>query len=253
MSYHGTVGLGVMTWRRPERFRECRASIVKHLGRYVDYVVCVQDGGECYIRDSPSRWRTIDHGQNHGWAETKNECLDRLVKLGCDHLFMIEDDTVVTSPEAIPGYVWAAERSGLHYLTAHPWGETTTALVRSDGPVTCWAYVGSWWTYMSRYGYLVGGGYNEYMGGIMGDIELPQRWARQGLTHGWGCLPDATGSEAWVEPHCLTVEESTIANQPGWLARQEHLISWWDETMPETMPAGMRPAREGNWRRKCRG
>lgn len=251
MTYKGTVGLGVTTWRRPERFRECRASIVRHLSRYVDYTVVCQDGGPNYINDSPSYWRRIDHGRNVGWAESKNECLGRLVRLGCDHLFMIEDDTIVTSPRAITGYIDAAERSGWHYLTAHPWGETTTECVLAGPDVSYWAYVGSWWTYMSRHGFQTGGGYNEYMGGIMGDIELPQRWALKGLTSGWGRLPDATGSEGWVEPHCLTVDQSTIANQPGWKARQEHLIWWWDEHMPETMPAGMRPAREHNWRRKC--
>ena len=249
--YKGTVGLGLTTWKRPERFREARASIVRHLSRYLDYVVVCQDGGENYISDSPSYWRLIDHRQNLGWARAKNDTIDRLVRLGCDHVFMIEDDVVVTSHEAIPGYIDAAEASGHHYLTAHPWGETTTRKVEEDGLVTYWAYCGSWWTYMSRGGLERGGAYNDTLGGIMGDIELPQRWQLRGLTSGWGRLPDATGSERWVEPHCLTVDSSTIATQPGWAERQEYLFRWWNETMPETVPCELKPARPGNWGRKC--
>jgi hypothetical protein len=223
---------------------EAVASIREHLAGVVDEVVVLQDGGEWYLGDLPAGWGKIDQVTNKGWATAKNTCLDWQLARGCDHLFMIEDDTIVTSPEAITGYIDAALASGLHYLTAHPWGEVETRKVDTDGLVTFWAYVGSWWTYMSAHGYQTGGGYNEIMGGIMGDIELPQRWKRAGLTSGWGRLPDATGSEAWVTPRCLTIPESTIANEPGWLERQEWLIRWWAETMPETMPAEMRPCRE---------
>lgn len=249
--YKGTVGLGLTTWKRPDLFARCRDSVAFWLSGVVDHVVVIQDGGPCYLEGCPDDWELIDHGENKGWAESKNEGLDRLVELGCDHLFMCEDDTVVTSERAVTGYVDAAEESGWHYLTAHPWGETTTACVEVAGPVTYWAYVGSWWTYMSRHGYTTGGGYNLYMGGIMGDIELPQRWKRMGLSSGWGRLADATGSEDWVEPTCLTPDQSTICTQPGWLARQEHLIQWWWETMPETMPTEIRPCTEGRPSRRC--
>jgi hypothetical protein len=251
VTYQGKVGLGITTWKRPERFRRCLDSVVTHLGDLVDTVLVVQDGGECYVSELPPRWSLSDHVTNRGWAQSKNECLTYLLDAGCDHLFMIEDDTTVTSPMAVTGYVDAALASGLHYLTAHPWGEVTTKQVAVEGLVTFWAYVGSWWTYMSAHGYRTGGGYNETLGGIMGDIELPQRWSKRGLTSGWGRLPDATGSEDWVKPSCLTIDQSTIANQPGWLERQEWLIDWWAETMPETMPCEIKPAKEAGWRHKC--
>lgn len=251
MSYRGKVGLGLTTWQRPELFKRCRDSVIEHLSGLVDEVVVLQDGGEDYIWDLPERWWRKSHGVNRGWSIAKNSCLDALLERGCNHIFMIEDDTTVTSPQAITGYVDAALASGLHYLTAHPWGETSTRLVEVDGPISYWAYVGSWWTYMSAYGLRTCGGYNNVLGGIMGDIELPQRWARYGLTSGWGRLPDATGSENWVKPSCLTIEQSTIAAQPGWKERQEYLIEWWMENMPETMPCEIKPAREKNWKRKC--
>ena len=251
MSYRGKVGLGVTTWKREAMFAECRASIIEHLSGVVDEVVVVQDGGAPYIWDCPDQWLAVSHGENRGWSVAKNYCLDWLSGVNCDHIFMIEDDTLVTSPMAVTGYIDAAIESGHHYLTAHPWGEATTAKVEEDGPVTYWAYCGSWWTYMSRTGLLRGGGYNATLGGIMGDIELPQRWQLQGLTSGWGRLPDATGSEAWVTPRCLTIEQSNIASLPGWKARQEYLLRWWAETMPQTLPCEMQPARPGNWSRKC--
>lgn len=251
MSYRGRVGLGLTTWQRPELFRRCRDSVQAHLENVVDCTVVLQDGGAPYVRGNPPEWVTISYGGNQGWANAKNTCLNTLIKMGCDHLFMIEDDTEVTSEKAVTGYIDAALASDLHYLTAHPWGPVTTAKVEEDGPITYWAYCGSWWTYMSRIGVLRGGGYNETLGGIMGDIELPQRWQLQGLTSGWGRLPDASGSEGWVKPDCLTIDQSTIAAQPGWAQRQEYLMRWWQETMPETVPTEMRPARPGNWSRKC--
>jgi hypothetical protein len=245
------VGLGLTTMDRPALYRRCRDSVLKHLLQTVDEFVIVRDGGEPYPLDGPPGSVTIARTRNEGWASAKNTCLQMLLKMGCDHLFMIEDDTKVTSPRAITGYVDAALASGLHYLTAHPWGPVTTTKVEEDGPVTYWAYVGSWWTYMSAEGLQRAGGYNDTLGGIMGDIELPQRWQLQGLTSGWGRLPDATGSEDWVRPDCLTIDQSMIASQPGWKARQEYLLRWWAETMPETLPCEMKPAREKNWSRKC--
>lgn len=251
MSYRGKVGLGVTTWKRPELFKRCRDSIIEHVSAQVDEVIVVQDGGESYIDDCPGGWWKSSHGENKGWSVAKNRCLDFLVREGCDHVFMIEDDTTVTDSRAITGYIDAALASGHHYLTAHPWGEATTAKVEEDGLITYWAYCGSWWTYMSSVGLGKAGGYNPTLGGIMGDIELPQRWQLLGLTSGWGRLPDATGSEGWVKPSCLTVDQSMIASQPGWKERQEYLLRWWAETMPETLPCEMKPAREGNWGRKC--
>ena len=251
MSYRGKVGLGVTTWKRPGMYRELVDSIQEHLSTLVDEIVVVQDGDDPFILPGPRGWHMIWHAQNRGWAYSKNECLQYLLDAGCDWLFMVEDDTLVTSPWAITGYVDAHLASGLHYMTAHPWGPVTTALVEQDGPVSYWAYVGSWWTFMTAEGFKAGGGYNDVLGGIMGDIELPQRWKLKGLTSGWGRLPDATGSENWVLPRCLTIEESTIANQPGWKARQEYLLKWWAETMPETLPCEMRPANEGRQSRLC--
>jgi hypothetical protein len=244
MSYRGKVGLGITTYKRPELFRECRDSVLAHLGDLVDEVLVFQDGGESYVWNAPRGWHVHDDWENRGWAVAKNYCLNVLSAIGCEHLFMIEDDTLVTSPAAITGYVDAALSSGLHYLTAHPWGEATTRVVEVAGDVTYWAYVGSWWTYMSIHGYRTGGGYNETFGGVMGDIELPQRWKRLGLTSGWGRLPDATGSEEWVKPRCLTIAESTIANEPGWVEHQAEVLAWWMANMPETVPCEIRPARE---------
>lgn len=251
MTYRGKIGLGITTWKRPELYARCRDSVLEHLGGLVDEVIVLQDGGPGYILPAPEGWCGVQLEGNAGWANAKNTCLQTLAKLGCDHLFMIEDDTTVTSPKAVTGYVDAALESGLHYLTAHPWGETTTTKVDEAGPVTFWAYVGSWWTYMTRHGLETAGGYNETLGGIMGDIELPQRWQLHGLTSGWGRLPDATGSEDWVRPSCLTPDQSTICTQPGWLERQEWLIRWWIENHPETMPAELRPARQGRAGRQC--
>jgi hypothetical protein len=251
MAYRGKVGLGLTTWKRPELFRRCRDSVIEHLSGVVDEVIVVQDGGTDYLHGCPEAWMLVSHGDNRGWAFAKNTCLDTLARLDCDHLFMIEDDTEVTSERAVTGYIDAALDRDLHYLTAHPWGEATTRKVEEDGSITYWAYCGSWWTYMSKSGLLRCGGYNATLGGIMGDIELPQRWQLQGLTSGWGRLPDATGSEAWVKPSCLTIDQSMIASQPGWAERQEFLLRWWAETMPETLPCEMKPAREGRWSRKC--
>lgn len=249
--YRGKVGLGVTTWKRPALYAECRDSVVKHLSGLVDEVVVVQDGGDDYITPVPKGWCGLWRSRNEGVGSAKNACLDFLWRLGCDHLFMIEDDTVVTSPRAVTGYVDAAAHAGTNYLTAHPWGEATTRMVEVDGPVTYWAYVGSWFTYMTRHGYEVGGGYAAEMGNVMGDIELPERWRAKGLCSGWGRLADATGSEAWVEPHCLTPDQSTIMAQPDWAVQHANAMRWWMEESDTPVPAELRPANEGRKSRRC--
>lgn len=244
MSYRGKVGLGITTFKRPELFRECRDSVIEHLGGVADEIIVCQDGGDSYIGDCPDDWQTIERRWNKGWAYSKNACLDWLIHAGCEHLFMVEDDVLITSPQAITGYIDAARSRRLPYLTAHPWGEATTRQVQVDGPVTYWAYVGSWWTYFTRELWFNHGGYNTTLGNTMGDIEIYERWRVTGLPVGWGRLPDATGSESWVTPRCLLPKDSTIATDPAWNDQQAFALRWWMAELDTPVPPEIRPARE---------
>lgn len=245
------VGVGVVTCERPGLFRRACESVDRYAAGVADVLCFHQDGPavyDWYPRAEWDRFRTVD-GANV--AVAKNLLLQWMSDRRCDHLFLLEDDTVLTDRRAVSGYVAAVKASGVHYLSAHPHGDVTTACAGVDGPVTLWAHVGAMWTYLSRHGCEVGGLYDARFGNHHGDIELPQRWARLGLCSGWGRLPDATGSEAWVSPRCLTRGESLIGNRPGWAEENAAMLAWWAETMPETVPTEMRPCNEGRRSRRC--
>ena len=243
------VGLGLVTCRRPTLAYEAYRSVNMHLLEKVDHVWLFCDGPPFYDWRPEGDWAYVPSATNKGVAWAKAFLTDWMLRYRCEHIFLMEDDTLVTDEQAVTGYVAAAKASGQHYLSAHPWGEATTTCVQVDGPVTYWSHVGAMFTYMSRHGLETGGTYDPRFGNHHGDIELPQRWSRLGLCSGWGRLPDATGSEAWVQPRCLTPDKSLIGNTPGWAEENRAMLDWWAETMPDTIPTELRPARSGNRRR----
>lgn len=245
------IGVGVVTCERPALFRRAVESVDRWLSGVADVFVWHQDGPELYHWTPGRPWEGFRSPRHHNVARGKNLLLLDMLAQGCDHLFLLEDDTEILDPQAVTGYIRAGRENGVHYLSAHPHGEAETTCAGVDGLVTYWTHVGAMWTYMTRHGVETAGPYDDRFGNHHGDIELPQRWARAGLCTGWGRLPDATGSERWVQPRCLTRDQSLIGNREGWAEENAAMLAWWAETMPETVPTEMRPATEGRAGMRC--
>src|SRR5690606_16684073 len=63
----------------------------------------------------------IEHkNKNRGVAHAKNWLMRKLLREGCDYIFLLEDDLIIKSPKAVFGYIKVAEETGIsHLMFAH--------------------------------------------------------------------------------------------------------------------------------------
>jgi len=227
------IGVGLVTYRRPDYFAEVASAIVEHLWRHARWIGAVHDGPEVEpypdVRGMPLRFKPT----NRGVAAAKNLLLRQMMAAGCEWLFLAEDDVVVTSPMATLGYIEACTESGWRHLMFHGHGEND--LVEEDGAVSYWwTGPGAWTCFhrsaIERCGYLDEGFINCYE-----HAEHALRMAEAGFTSGYHRWADATGSEAWLHEIPGAIETSRIREDNlTWVARCTAGRTHWVKKHPTT-------------------
>lgn len=115
------IGIGIITYKRPHFFKHCYASIPWDK---VDSAVVVNDGPEYdlekegVVLNDKTNW--IQHEENMKLSRTKNDAIDYLYKDGCEHIFIIEDDTVIQDEDVFEKYIKASKVSGIKHLNYGP-------------------------------------------------------------------------------------------------------------------------------------
>lgn len=106
----GKIGLGIITCNRPDFFKKCYESIPNDM---VHELVVVNDGD-----DIPFNYNThyIKNETNLGVGKSKNKALKHLLDKGCDYLFLIEDDIMVSNKNVFNEYIRYIEKTGIHHL-----------------------------------------------------------------------------------------------------------------------------------------
>ena len=108
------IGIAIITFNREERFEYILKSILKHAPSEC-HIVVVNDG-EPYGTTMPSVVTRINNGTQRGVAYSKNKGIYALEKLGCENIFIVEDDIEVLSPNVWDAYIDAAEMTGIHHF-----------------------------------------------------------------------------------------------------------------------------------------
>lgn len=128
------VGVGIITYKRPEYFKNCLASIDL---KTVDDVVVVNDGTPYDIDVTVP---LIQHETNLGVGKSKNDALKHLLDRGCDHIFLIEDDIMVQDATVFQRYISTSKSTGILHLNysqhglmnKHPGTDTPNARIRIE-------------------------------------------------------------------------------------------------------------------------
>ena len=204
------IGLGITTYGRPETFEIAMAGVEEHLA--LDVLV---------VDDAPG-----------GVTAARNRNLRALLDAGCDWLFLMEDDVEVLSPEAVTGYIAAAEASDLEHLMFHRQNQVNMGTGELAGPVTCWPdYAGCWLMY-SRRSLEVCGLFDEAFRYAFDHVEHSIRLGMAGFTSPWRRAADATGSEEWLRPI-----PSAGTRSQGVAEALDH----WQSTYPESFALSVGP------------
>ena len=87
------IGVGIVTYNRPERFREAFDAI-QHPD--IDRYYHVKDGGG----DNYENFKDLHQlTENRGVGVCKNIILQNLLEQGCDDIFLLEDDSLITNSD----------------------------------------------------------------------------------------------------------------------------------------------------------
>ena len=104
------IGVGIITYKRPEYFKNCYFSLDQNS---IDQLVVVNDGTPYNLY---FRAHLIQHDTNLGVCKSKNDALKYLLDQGCDHLFLIEDDIMVTDASVFQKYIHTSKTTGIQHL-----------------------------------------------------------------------------------------------------------------------------------------
>ena len=117
----GKIGVGIITYKRPHFFKHCYDSIPWNK---IDTAVVVNDGPaydfdqEGIVLNDKTEW--IQHSKNMRLSKTKNDAIDYLFKQQCEHIFIVEDDTVIEDVNVFNKYIEASDASGIKHLNYGP-------------------------------------------------------------------------------------------------------------------------------------
>jgi glycosyltransferase involved in cell wall biosynthesis len=104
------IGLGIMTYNRPDYFKKIFSSVPKDK---VDELVVVNDGTPY---DFSIDANLIQHETNKGIGISKNDAMKHLLDKGCEYIFLMEDDIIINDPNVFSAYINASEETGIQHF-----------------------------------------------------------------------------------------------------------------------------------------
>ena len=105
------IGVGIITYNRPELLRKCVNSLIP---AQIDEVVVVNDGNP--LPFDIGNGKLIENKTNLGVGKSKNKALSYLMEKGCDYLFLIEDDIFIKDISVFERYIEASKITGIQHF-----------------------------------------------------------------------------------------------------------------------------------------
>lgn len=116
-----SIGIAVITYKRPDYLIKCLKSIINHTGRSVELSI-FDDGSDLEtLRDAAKLFRLISTKINGGVVQNKNRALYYYTEINPkDIIILLEDDTIIDSSEWIDNWTNATLLHG-HINYSPPW------------------------------------------------------------------------------------------------------------------------------------
>jgi len=104
------IGVGITTYNSEGYFKTLYDSLPLDK---IDELVVV-NGGDRYEGKYECDW--IQHNKNRYPSVCRNDCITFLLNKQCQHIFLIEDDMIIKSPNIFNEYINASKITGLNYF-----------------------------------------------------------------------------------------------------------------------------------------
>ena len=238
------AAIGVCTYNRPAMLFKTLRSIRQHVSEPLGLPVFVVNDGSDQIHHGEyvrayKRLQSVviqELPTNQGVAVAKNTLLRAMLETtDAEWLFLCEDDILVKSPEAITGYIRAAESASFHHLSFAHHGPANAGIVpETDGVLEYYPHSIGAWTCFSRECLESVGLFDERFVCAWEHVEHTLRLARAGFTSGAYRFADAVGSRDWLTEIPGSIEKSSIRPRPDWQANIRDGLRYWRNNNADT-------------------
>lgn len=231
------IGLGIVTYNRPNYYTQCIEAVDQNR-RDLTHIVVVNDGTP-YLGVKTPDWvnEHIQHGTNKSVGVAKNSAMHALMLAGCDHIFIMEDDMILKSPDIFKKYIEAAISSGIFHLNFALHGPANMKdgkpnprqIVEYDDGVKVVLYphcVGAF-TYFHR-GIIMNVGYHdERFKNAWEHVEYAARVIKKGLHPPFWWFADIENSDQYITEIVGSIGGgSSINHTPEWTTNMRRGALW---------------------------
>lgn len=108
------IGIAIITCDRPDLFENCAKSVCDTHSKLVDHLLVVNDGEQTV--DPGKHFDVIHNKHNVGVGKSKNKAIKNLIKRGCKHIFVVEDDICFANEHVVNKYITLSKTSGVKHL-----------------------------------------------------------------------------------------------------------------------------------------
>lgn len=238
------IGLGIVTYNRPDYLKQCLEGVKTHLKDVVDHVVVYRDGGDhkdayAKIMAEHTDWCTwADSDENKGVAAAKNYCLKALMDAGSQYLFIAEDDIVPKDRGAIVQYIATSRHTGNHHLmfAHHGDGNLVRRIAAQDGIYEVFPGCVGAWAYYSRAAIEKVGYMDEDFHNAWEHVEHTHRIAKAGMTTPYGHYMDVFDSTRYLGEIPGSIQGSSIRQDAKWREQVLEGLQYWRKKDPKEFP-----------------
>lgn len=235
-----SIGVCVCTYNREAAFIKCMQALPMDR---IDYLVIVKDGGakyDCFKNGQVNlsygcKTPTVmlDFVKNHGVSSAKNAGMAYLNQKKCEHVFIIEDDIIITDPNVFDVYIDAAKHSGIYHLNFSKIGHNP--VLHSTSTIDLHEHCQGAFMYMYRGVINNIGDFDLGFKNAYEHIEWYYRCAVIGIVPPFWYFPDVKGSENFLEENTnAKTTISGIGNYEANVARSgEYFHAKWQKHVHE--------------------
>lgn len=233
---NGKIGLAVITYNRVAMLRKCLAGLDAHSWGGADERIIIVD--EPYDEKYAGGFNADIYfaERNAGVAVAKNRAFSELLKRGCDHVFIMEDDVTICSDDVCSEYVEYAQKAGLHHLNYGLHGPTNKGYLFSYGGVACYPTCVGAFSYYSKTVLEEVGGMDEAFVNAMDHIDHTWRIAAAGYTLPFWYFADHPESESLIRDLDAELRDSVIRARADWDERRQAASAHWLEKYGFPLP-----------------
>lgn len=225
------IGIGIISHKRPDYFKKCIDAVLKNK-RDLDHivVVCSDDVGYEFTDE----YEVINNKTDRKWVSVnKNLALKRLLELGCDHLFLLEDDNIIQSPDVFKRYIDAAKKAGFHHLNFALHGDGNAKGYQfTDGNVDYYRECVGSFSYYTKEAIEKCGMFDENMKNAWEHVRLTQLIGDAGMTSPFWAFADVHGSGELIKEIPGSIKNSSIRPNKDWEENIKEGLEYWQSIDP---------------------